>query len=256
MNASGPEKIGYIIQGIKTMELSLKSAYDFKGLKDIYNLCNDYLIQSAAEKGLPGPAEFTPGQWLNRLTDLYFMLFFNNPGIVRNRNNINIDKQKVVSIYRYIYKPLCNEYNQIIYISDFCSFIGIANSNISNWDNIEYLNLDNIYINIDSNSSSAIDIGKSKPGSVKLAEEIKLDSESCLASRMISDKGNPLRYLSILNHRYGWNSSDKPNTAEKPLTLAEIRQSIGLLSAGDGRTAEKPDTPHKIQQNKRKVSEK
>lgn len=213
-------------------------------------------MQSAIEKGIAGPADFTPGQWLNRLTDLYFMLFFNNPGIVRNRNNINIDKQKVVSIYRYIYKQLCNEYNQIIYISDFCTFIGIANSNISNWDSIDYLNLDNIYINTDRNNSAAIDIGKSNPGSVNLAGEIKADSEACLAARMISDKGNPLRYLSILNYRHGWNSGSGVERSEKPLTLAEIRQSLGLLSAGDGQNPEKSDKPHKIQQNKRKVSEK
>ena len=236
--------------------IELKSAYDFMGLKHIYNICDDYLNRSAVEKGLSSPAEFTPGQWQNRLTDLYFMLFFNNSGIIRNRNNINIDKQKVVSIYRYVYKQLCNEYNQIIYISDFCSFIGIANSNISNWDTIEYLNLDNIYINIDSNNSAAIDIGKSNPGSVKLSEEIQADSESCLAGRMITDKGNPLRYLSILNFRHGWNKESSVSRAEKTLSLAEMRQAIGILSAGDGQPAQKSNKKKDKQQIKGDVLEK
>ncbi len=242
------------------MEISLKSAYDFKGLKDIYNICNDYLLQSALEKGIAGPADFTPGQWQNRLKDLQRIVF--NRSILQS-NTEWIDRQKVVSIYFEIYKPLCNEYTQIIKLEDFSIMLGITRQTIYKWNDISYIPNIDTYINSNDidiynrNDRIVKDIGeKATPVNVNLCEQIKVDNESCLTDRMIIDKSNPLRYIAILNTKHGWNQSEKIQAQEKPLTLAEIRQSIGLLSAGDGQNPEKSDKPHKIQQNKRKVSEK
>lgn len=242
------------------MEIKLESAYDFKGLKDIYNLCNDYLLQSAIEKGIAGPADFTPGQWQNRLKDLQRIVFHRS---ILKSNKEWIDRQKVVSIYFEIYKPLCNEYGQIIKLEDFSILLGITRQTIYKWNDINYIPNMDLYINssdIDiysSNNGIVKDIEeKATPAIVNLCEQIKVDNESCLTDRMITDKSNPLRYIAILNTKHGWNQAEKIQTQEKPLTLAEIRQSIGLLSASDGQNPEKTDTLHKTRQNKRKVSEK
>lgn len=238
------------------MEIKLESAYDFKGLKDIYNLCNDYLIQSALEKGIAGPADFTPGQWQNRLKDLQRIVF--NRSILKSKTEW-IDRQKVVSIYFEIYKPLCNEYGQIIKLEDFSILLGITRQTIYKWNDINYIHNMDLYINSSDIDNDRIvkDIEeKASPTIVNLCEQIKVDNESCLTDRMITDKSNPLRYIAILNTKHGWSQPEKIQAENKPLTLQEIRQSIGLLSATDGQNPEKSDKPHKIQQNKRKVSEK
>ncbi len=238
------------------MEITLKSAYDFKGLKDIYNICNDYLLQSALEKGIAGPAEFSPGQWKNRLLDLSFEIF-RFSGVLYSDRKYIYDKQKVLSIYLYVYRPLCYEYNKIIYLNDFITLVGISNQTIYNFGTIDYVINPYIYNDNKNRNSNSNGIGENgNRAAVDFAKLINSDSECALSDAMISDKGNPLRYLSILNFRHGWNNSEKIQAQGKPLTLAEIRQSIGLLSAGDGQNPEKSDNPHKIQQNKPKVSEK
>ena len=252
--------------------IELKSAYDFIGLGNIYNICDDYLHRSAAEKGLSSPAEFTPGQWQNRLSRLCFQIFAFNPGIIRNIKTRVLDKAKVVSIYRYIYKELCCEYNQLILVKDFTIFIGISHDTINKWDTVSYIDLSDIDNYILNNSSNSKDSNtnlniysgvvlddiesKCKPGVVDLLSEIKSDSESCLVGRMITDKGNPLRYLSILNFRHGWNKESSVSRAEKTLSLAEMRQAIGILSAGDGQPAQKSNKKKDKQQNKGNVLEK
>ena len=254
------------------MEIKLDSAYDFKGLKDIYNLCNDYLIQSALEKGISGPADFTPGQWTNRLKELNRIIFFGNAGLLRT-GSAWIDRQKVVSIYFEIYRPLVYEYNQIIKLEDFSLFLGITRQTIYKWNDIqiEDRSSNNIYSDTDNNSSNrkdntnisiyradaAGDNGiNASPAIVNLCEQIKVDNESCLTDRMITDKSNPLRYIAILNAKHNWNEKAAAETHERQLTIQEMRAAIGLLSSTDGQKPEKTDKPHKIQQNKRKVSEK
>ena len=245
------------------MEMQLLSAYDFGGLAAIYTAAADQLEASAADLGLSGPRDLSPGQWSNRMRMLSRSVFA-GPGLLRS-GRAWLDRERVVSIYREVYRPLCLEYGQIVKLEDFCAMLGVSRQCIYKWSDIPYMGS---YRDIGRKEKNGIDIdiypdgggpetgGNATLESVNLSEEINADNESCLASLMIADRGNPLRYLSVLNRRHGWNSSSGPERAEKPLSIAEIRQSLGLLSASDGQAAEKSDKPHKIQQNKRKVSEK
>lgn len=261
----------------KNRTIELKSAYDFIGLRNIYNICDEYLRQSAADKNLDGPEQFTPGQWTNRLKELNRIIFFGNAGLLRT-GSAWIDRQKVVSIYFEIYRPLVYEYNQIIKLEDFSLFIGITRQCIYKWNDIEYLSnvqiedrsSNDLYNTTDNSSKSKDDSNISiyradairdngmnaSPAIVNLCQQIKVDNESCLADRMITDKSNPLRYIAILNTKHNWNEKAAAETHERQLTIQEMRAAIGLLSAGDGQTAGKSNNKKDNRQNNGKVLEK
>ena len=258
--------------------IELKSAYDFIGLRNIYNICVDFLETSAAEKNLSGPEQFTPGQWTNRLKELNRIIFFGNAGLLRS-GSAWIDRQKVVSIYFEIYRPLVYEYNQIIKLEDFSLFIGITRQCIYKWNDIEYLSnvqiedrsSNDIYNTTDNNSSkrkdntnisiyradAAGDNGiNASPAIVNLCQQIKVDNETCLTDRMITDKSNPLRYIAILNTKHNWNEKAAAETHERQLTIQEMRAAIGILSSTDGQPAKKSNKTKENRQNKRNVLEK
>ncbi len=216
------------------MDIKLESPYDFQGLNAIYNYCVSYITETTAENG----ENLTPGRWTNRLFELSFMLFRGN-NLLRNKNNV-LDKLKVVSVYIYVYKRLCLEYDKIIKVSDFCTFIGISKSTLYNWNTVNYIydGIGNI-----NNSNSVIDnadyTGENVTAvAVDLVKLIAEDNEATIVDRMTESNNNPIRYISILNHRYGWNQTDKGTTAQKALTIEEIRASIGLKSIPDGQKKE------------------
>lgn len=156
-----------------------------------------------------------PTVWDDIIDELYFKLFKPCSRLLKTESNLynQYDREKVLYIYKNIYRRLCNSHCQEISQKGFIDMTGIDKQTLYNW--------------------------KSSDASFDLQEKIMEDNEQSLFSLTKDRRNNPIKYLAKLNKVHGWNmpgvgrASD--NGANKAISARDVAQQVAALpdSSGD-----------------------
>lgn len=149
----------------------------------VETLIDDICIDNGYDK-----TDINASHWMYILYNIKNNIFNTHREILGyTENNVfqyNIDNLNM--LYDYIYYPICIKYKQIISMYAFLKMIGI-----------EYDHLLHSFDRRDKVTYTGISIRK----------KVLKDREKTLENAMISCKGNPIRFLAIGNHEFGWNES-------------------------------------------------
>ncbi len=146
-----------------------------------------------------------PSEWEDIMTELYLKLFKPCKRLLKTDSNLynQYDIDKVIYIYNYIYKRLCNSHRKEIHLMGFCEMTGIERQTLYNWS------------------------GKANCESFDILKKIDADNEQSLFDIGLGAKYRNDYAFGKLNHRYGWNGpgmrADQDTSGRKPqLTQAEV----------------------------------
>ena len=177
-------------------------------LRVLHDEINQVIIDTCHDKSWPVD-DLKPTQWVFCLLQVCNNIFKPRPELIYTYNPVNntykgntIILNNIYNIYT-IYYDLCYEHNKIINVNQFFNMIGLDNSYPYVWENRGKV--------VTSNS-------------VSLLKKIQVDAEQSLASVMLGGKDNPVKYLALGNHYYGWNERrQETDTRERrTLSLAEL----------------------------------
>lgn len=118
------------------------------------------------------------------------------------------NQDKVLYIYNYIYKRICNNHCQEVTLKGFIDMTGIDKQTIYNW--------------------------KSSNARFDLHEKIMDDNEQSLEAMLHDKRINPMKVLPSLNKKHGWNlpgvSREKASDTVIPLsTLPQLNAINGTI---------------------------
>lgn len=146
--------------------------------------------------------------WAYILDTIHQEIFEKRPYLLRKYNQtqknykgIFID-DNVRQLY-IIYKRLCNKYNCIIRKRHFYILSGIDANCVYNigdrYKNASYINY-------------------------QLQKELTKDSEESLVNSAVSDRGNPVKYIAILNHEHSWDKGGgvTDDTQRQAVSLSDL----------------------------------
>lgn len=162
------------------------------------DIVKQYCIENSIEE-----RDIFPSMWDDIIDDLYIKLFKPCNRLLKTESNLynQYDKDKVVYVYQYIYKRLCNNHCQEISQKGFLDMTGIDKQTLYNWK--------------DSGSAS-----------FDLQQKIMEDNEQSLFSLMKDRRNNPMKYLPKLNRYHTWNM---PGVKEQRQTQQlTSREELGL----------------------------
>lgn len=199
------------------MKKEIETSNKYKPLiltdKDIINLSIeiDDIISEICKSNGYDIKNLKLNNWLYILGELNRLIFKVRPELIRQYNPTYkayreyID-ENVEKIY-YLYSALCDRYGCIKRKRHFFTFIGVHRYTLY--------------------SSTRKDSKFINNGLRRLIEE---DCEESLVNATVSDRGNPLKYLAVLNHDHYWNrENSKPQDTEKQLVSLEKLPKIELL---------------------------
>ena len=177
-------------------------------LRVLHDEINQVIIDTCMDKAWP-PEDLKPTQWVYCLLQIADRIFKPRPELIRqynvsgntyDRGNLLLDN--IYNIYN-IYYNLCYAYNKIINVNQFFKMLGLDNTYPYVWESNGRL--------VSSNNLSLLKI-------------IKADAEQSLASVMLGGKDNPVKYLALGNHYYGWNERriEKDTRERRTLSLEEL----------------------------------
>lgn len=174
----------------------------------LFNQCQDIIYQTSIDHKLD-LNDLSPVKWNICLLEINKQVFKPRPEIIRyysirdkSYKRGDVILQNLELIYG-LYKDLCLLYGQIVSMYGLEILTGISDDVIMFW-----------------NTEKQLLNGKHS----NLYKNIKHDRQEMLANRMLSDKGNPIKYMAILNHEYSWDV--KKDQEERPerrvLSLDEL----------------------------------
>ena len=134
-------------------------------------------------------------QIARQVFSLHPELLFDSPG------KYNIDN--FATLYEMIYSPLCDKYGTIKGELPFCKMLGIEYQNLmQEWERRNKLTKQNI----------------------NLRQKILSDRKESITNNMINSNTNPIKYLSLLNHEYGFNETriERVEDSKPVLSLDDI----------------------------------
>ena len=142
--------------------------------------------------------DIPPQIWNDIIDEIYINVFKDNTILLKDipspYNQYNQDK--VLYIYNYIYKRICNNHCQEVTLKGFIDMTGIDKQTIYNW--------------------------KSSTNSFDLHEKIMDDNEQSLEAMLHDKRINPMKVLPSLNKKHGWNlpgvSREKANNTALPMS--------------------------------------
>ena len=112
-------------------------------------------------------------------------------------------------LYDRVYLPLCLKYGQIVSTHAYLRFLSIESQDISHqWETR----------------------GKVTSNSVSIRQRLLSDREQTLSNAMLSSGHNPVKFLAIGNHEFGWNETRRQKTiVNRPvLSLSEVPDLTGI----------------------------
>lgn len=135
-------------------------------------------VNEINEKDIP------PTIWDDIIDELRIKLFLPCNRLLKTENNQynRYDKEKVLYVYVYIYKRLCNSHCQEVMLKGFCDMTGIDDQTLYNWSKSRLSEV-----------------------SFELQQKIMEDNEQSLFSLMKDRRYNPMKLLPKLNKVHGWN---------------------------------------------------
>lgn len=144
-----------------------------------------------------------PSVWDDIIDELYINLFKPCNRLLKTDSNLynQYDREKVIYIYKYVYKRLCNSHCQEVSQKGFLDMSGIDKQTLYNWKG-------------DGLSSESFD----------LQEKIMEDNEQSLFALMKDRRNNPMKLLPKLNKVHGWNMPGvgRENASKQTLSASEL----------------------------------
>ena len=167
-------------------------------VEDMEPVARDIVSQYCAENDL-NEKDIPPTVWDDIIDELYLTLFKPCNRLLKTESNINneYDKGKVMYVYKYIYKRLCNNHCQEVLQKGFLDMTGINKQTLYNWSS-------------DKLSLEGLD----------LQQKIMEDNEQSLFSLMKDRRYNPMKLLPKLNKVHGWNMPGVRADADKRQALS------------------------------------
>ncbi len=154
--------------------------------------------------------DIPPQIWNDIIDEIYINVFKDNTILLKDipsqYNQYNQDK--VLYVYNYIYKRICNNHCQEVTLKGFIDMTGIDKQTIYNW--------------------------KSSNDRFDLHEKIMDDNEQSLEAMLHDKRINPMKVLPSLNKKHGWNlpgvSREKASDTVIPLsTLPQLNTINGTI---------------------------
>ena len=119
-------------------------------------------------------------------------------------------------LYDRVYLPLCMKYGQIVSSNQFFRFLSIESQDISHqWEKR----------------------GKLTPNNVNLRQRLVNDREQTLSAAMLSSGHNPVKFLAIGNHEFGWSETQraKPIQQRQQIALDDVPELTTGIELSDNR---------------------
>lgn len=181
-------------------------------VEDMEPIARDIVSQYCTENDID-EKDIKPSIWDDIIDELYINLFKPCNRLLKtdtNRYN-EYDKDKVLYVYKYIYRRLCNNHCQEVCQKGFLDMTGIDKQTLYNW--------------ADGSSGASFD----------LQEKIDDDNEQSLCSLIKDRRINPMKILPILNRKHGWNMGDesKGTNVSKSLTVKELIEQLKIEQKRD-----------------------
>jgi len=146
--------------------------------------------------------------WAYILDTIHEEIFEKRPYLLRKYNQTQKNYKGVfiddnIRQLYIIYKRLCNKYNCIIRKRHFYILSGMDGNQLYQYD-------------IEGKNARYI--------SYHLLKEITKDCEESLINSAVSDKGNPVKYIAILNHEHSWDKGGgvTEDTQKQAIGLADL----------------------------------
>ena len=152
-----------------------------------------------------------PTHWNYIIHQIGIKLFSVHPELTKEYNKAlnTYDKGTILIdnldlLFDYVYSPLCDSYNQLKGIYPFFRMLGLNDQCVYEWER------------------------RSKVTSkgVSIYQKIIKQSEESLVNNMLSSTGNPVKYIALGNHKYGWTEQEKEQIPEpkQVISLDDIPQ--------------------------------
>lgn len=157
----------------------MNNSYDLYSEINIDNLesiMHDIINNYCQDKGITDKSEIDESYW-NRILSYFYDIIFKNCNFIKDSKSKNLyNRDNVLTIYN-IYRNICFDYRQNIYLLHFSNMIGIDRQTLYNWVN-EY--------NFD------------------IVSKIHGDNELSLQSKLNRKGLNPVGTIAALNHYQKW----------------------------------------------------
>ena len=146
-----------------------------------------------------------PTHWNYIIHQIGIKLFSVHPELTRQYNkaqntynNGNLLVDNLDLLFDYVYSPLCDSYNQIKGIVPFSRMLNLSYNAINDWDRRDKVT--------SSNTS--------------LRKKIITASEESLVNAMLSSNQNPVKFIAIGNHKYGWSEQNREYIPEQKTVIS------------------------------------
>ena len=146
--------------------------------------------------------DIPPQIWNDIIDEIYINVFKDNTILLKDIPSIcnQYNQDKVLYIYNYIYKRICNNHCQEVTLKGFIDMTGIDKQTIYNW--------------------------KSSKDRFDLHEKIMDDNEQSLEAMLHDKRINPMKVLPSLNKKHGWNlpGVSREKTSNTAISLSDLPQ--------------------------------
>lgn len=155
--------------------------------------------------------DIPPQIWNDIIDEIYINVFKDNTILLKDipspYNQYNQDK--VLYIYNYIYKRICNNHCQEVTLKGFIDMTGIDKQTIYNW--------------------------KSSNNRFDLHKKIMDDNEQSLEAMLHDKRINPMKVLPSLNKKHGWNlpGVSREKASDTTISLTQL-QHLGAINGTIG----------------------
>lgn len=199
--------------------------------QSLKNDFEEYLKEFCTENGIKDQYDIFPSMWNAALKYICANTFKANPQILAMPNRINnAYNLDVLDYVLDIYAYECFVHNQEISVVGFSLFTGVSLDAIYNLNNNKRTV---VYKDLQGNVISNLTVSRMKEGEyikesstkgIEIYKKLKLYSEESLTALMRDRRTNPMKYLPILNRRYGWNlpGVSREAATKTSLTAADL----------------------------------
>lgn len=155
--------------------------------------------------------DIPPQIWNDIIDEIYINVFKDNTILLKDipspYNQYN--QNKVLYVYNYIYKRICNNHCQEVTLKGFIDMTGIDKQTIYNW-------------------------GSSK-NRFDLHQKIMDDNEQSLEAMLHDKRINPMKVLPSLNKKHGWNlpGVSREKASNTAISLSDLPQ-LGAINGTIG----------------------
>lgn len=155
--------------------------------------------------------DIPPQIWNDIIDEIYINVFKDNTILLKDIPSLynQYNQNKVLYVYNYIYKRICNNHCQEVTLKGFIDMTGIDKQTIYNW--------------------------KSSKDRFDLHEKIMDDNEQSLEAMLHDKRINPMKVLPSLNKKHGWNlpGVSREKASNTAISLSDLPQ-LGAINGTIG----------------------